>query len=299
MNRPNDVVTLHDPTIRYRSTNTSEYDAAMDWRADMLLTPVQFGREPIVGGHVDFVTIRLGETDVAPMLDCVGGSAELFASLFDGPYLSAEVEDQFMDVGFNNVLIILNAYIEPPLRGHNLGAWMVAEVIARMGAVVDTLVVLYPHPTPAPDDYAARLGAIATLDTYWRKVGLIPLDADPRLLGHTTAYQALTTAREALTDVRDSLPRLPAATALPDQTTAAADPSQPDGAAPDDEQAPGQAISTHQRLDFVEGITAAHDHLVLIDDHAGASVAVHHSNWAALAAAVEYFRVVHCEDCPS
>lgn len=296
MNCASDVVTLHDPTIRYRSTNTSEYDAAMDWRADMLLTPIRFGREPIVGGHVDFVTIRLGETDVAPMLDCLGGNAGLFDGLFDGPYLSAAVEDQFMDVAFNNVLIILNAHIEPPLRGHSLGAWMVAEVIARMGAVVDTLVVLHPHPTPAPDDHALQVGAIATLDMYWRKVGVIPLDADPRFLAHTTAYEALSTSREALTDVRDMPVRLPAATALPGQAPAI---SQPAGGDADDEQTPGQAINAHQRVDFVEGITSDHDHLVLIDDRGGASVAIHHSDWASLAAAVDYFRVVHCEDCPS
>ena len=90
--------------------------------------------------------------------------------------------------------------------------------------------------------------------------------------------------------------RLPAATALPRLATAI---SQPAGGDTDDEQAPGQAINVHQRLDFVEGITSDHDHLVLIDDRAGSSVAVHHSDWASLAAAVEYFRVVHCEDCPS
>ncbi|MGB8405907.1 MAG: hypothetical protein WCE30_17745 [Mycobacterium sp.] len=292
------AIALHNPTIRYRSTNTCDSDAAMDWRADLHLYPVD-GGDPIIGGYVDFVMVRISETDIAPALADIGGNAELFADLFDGPDLIADVDDQFEDTPFNNALLILDTHIEPPLRGHNLGAWMVAEVIARMAPVVDTLVALYPHPTPIPDDYSTHLGAIAALDAYWRTIGVIPLHGDPRILGHTTAYDTLSNARQALADVRDSVLRLPATATLPTTTAAKPAPATDAGHDPaDDESASAQVIDDHQRLDVVEGITAAHDHIVLTDDRTHTSIGVHHRSWPALATAVKYFRSAHCDDCP-
>jgi hypothetical protein len=79
------------------------------------------------------------------MLDSLSSDAENFAGLFDGKYVADSVQQQFQEP-FNTVLILLTVFVAEPLRGHDLGAWLAAEVIARMASVSDTLVLLYPQP---------------------------------------------------------------------------------------------------------------------------------------------------------
>jgi hypothetical protein len=197
------VRTLFAPRVRYASVNDSEFDPCMDWRAEMWLGHLDLAGEPDVrGGYADFLTIRLGEHPIAEMLDALSQDAENFAALFDGSDVAASVREQFPEP-VNTVLILLTVFIATPLRGHHLGAWLAAEVIARMGSPSDTLVVLYPHPAgPTPDDISP-LQAIDTLNRYWRTTGLVPIEEHPAFFGQSSAYTALPAARSAVGYVAD------------------------------------------------------------------------------------------------
>ena len=125
-----------------------------DWGADVVKIEPPTGDPArmfrwMLGGHLranpPFETIRLGEHSIADMLDSLSQDAENFADLFDGKYVADSVQDQFREP-FNTALILLTVLVAEHLRGHDLGAWLAAEVIARMGSVSDTLVLLYPHP---------------------------------------------------------------------------------------------------------------------------------------------------------
>ncbi|HXO85570.1 MAG TPA: hypothetical protein VN803_08585, partial [Gemmatimonadales bacterium] len=63
-------------------------------------------------------------------------------------------------------------FVAEPLRGHDLGAWMAAEVVSRMASATDTMVLLYPHPAGETPDNVSEIEAIDVLNRYWRKVGL-------------------------------------------------------------------------------------------------------------------------------
>ena len=70
---------------------------------------------------------------------------------------------------FSTVLILLTVLVAEPLRGHDLGAWLAAEVIARMASVTDTLVLLYPYPAGETPEDVSEIQAIDALNRYWRK----------------------------------------------------------------------------------------------------------------------------------
>jgi hypothetical protein len=89
-------------------------------------------------------------------------------------------------------------FVAEPLRGHDLGAWLAAEVIARMESVSDAFVLLYPHPAGETPEDVSEIQAIDALNRYWRKAGLVPIDGHPGFLGQSTAYTALPDARCAL-----------------------------------------------------------------------------------------------------
>lgn len=64
------ATTLFAPTVRYVSTNDSQFDPCMDWRAELWLGQFDIVDEPdVLGGYADFLTIRLGEHSIADMLD--------------------------------------------------------------------------------------------------------------------------------------------------------------------------------------------------------------------------------------
>ncbi len=73
-------------------------------------------------------------------------------ALFDGGEVGDWVEDDFehMLPPVNSVLIITAVSIAKALRGNSIGAWLVAEVIARMASATDTLVLMYPPPAGSP-----------------------------------------------------------------------------------------------------------------------------------------------------
>ena len=197
------MTALFAPTVRYVSTNDSQFDPCMDWRAELWLGHLDIVDEPdVLGGYADFLTIRLGEHPIADLLDSLSQDAENFAGLFDGSYVAGSVQDQFHEP-FNTVLILLTVFVAKPLRGHDLGAWLAAEVIARMASVTDTLVLLYPHPAGETPEDVSEIQAIDALNRYWRKAGLVPIDEHPGFLGQSTAYTALPDARCELQHVQD------------------------------------------------------------------------------------------------
>ena len=54
-----------------------------------------------------------------------------FAPLFDGTELCVDVADEYWARESVDTLILKAAQVAEPLRGHRLGAWMLAGVIAR------------------------------------------------------------------------------------------------------------------------------------------------------------------------
>ena len=125
----------------------------MDWRADLWLSQLEFDDSAsVVGGSVDFLTIRLGEELVANLLDALSGEAEYFAGLFDGKWLDDDVQGQFHAVPIDTALIVLDVFVAEPLRGHHLGPWMVADVVYRMLPSTSGIVLLSPDPATDDDD---------------------------------------------------------------------------------------------------------------------------------------------------
>lgn len=195
-------VALSQPEVRYRSVGGCEYDSCMEWLAELVMC--HFGEDgfgdpvTIVVGELSFLTIRLNEESVWMTLDSLSSDAEMFGELFDGEYVKPEVAEQFSELPFNRVLILMNAQIAGPVRGHNLGAWMAAEVIARMASATDTLVLAYPHPAGPPFDGTTEEQAVQKLRRHWMQVGLTPIDDHPHVMGQSTAYAVLDAARAQL-----------------------------------------------------------------------------------------------------
>lgn len=195
------TTTLFAPKVKYASTNESQYDAMSTWRAELELGHFDADDTPqVLAGYADFLIINAGEHPIADLLDSLSQDAEHFAELFDGDYVSYAVQDQFEDVPFNRILIITVVDVAAPLRGHDLGAWLVAELIARMSSPTDTLVLLYPHPVGPQSDPASERAAVTALRRHWQRVGLEPIEDAPHFLGQATAYLHLPNARVALND---------------------------------------------------------------------------------------------------
>ncbi len=196
------TVALSQPEVRYRSVGACEYDSCMEWLAELVMC--HFGEDgfgdpaTIVVGELSFLTIRLNEESVWLTLDSLSSDAEMFGELFDGDDVKSEVAEQFSALPFNSVLILMNARIAQPVRGHNLGAWMAAEVIARMASATDTLVLAYPHPAGPPFDGTTEQRAVQKLRRHWMQVGLTPIDEYPHVMGQSTAYAVLNAARAQL-----------------------------------------------------------------------------------------------------
>lgn len=191
---------LFAPEVRFVSTGESQFDAMMTWRAELELAYLKDGDNPgVLAGYADFVTIRTGEHPIGDLLDSLSPEAEHFAGLFEGDDVNEALEEQFEDVlPFHRVLIVTKVFVAEPVRGNDLGAWLVAEVIARMAGAIDTLVLMDPFPAVDRTGGASKLTAVDTAVRYWRRVGLVPLDADRAFLGQSTGYVSLAAARQAL-----------------------------------------------------------------------------------------------------
>ncbi|MEB3031749.1 hypothetical protein [[Mycobacterium] nativiensis] len=196
------TATLVAPSVRFFSSGESQFDAMMTWRAELELAYEADGEfTDVLAGYADFLTIRVGEHPIADLLDSLSEDAAEFAGLFADDDLNDALQEQFDDVPFHRILIVTMVCVAEPLRGHELGAWLVSEVIAGMAGATDTLVLLYPHPVGIETEDASVLDAANALANYWLRVGLVPIDGHPEFLGQATAYNALPNARDKLRSV--------------------------------------------------------------------------------------------------
>ncbi len=201
------TATLFCPRVSYTSTGESQFDAMMTWRADLELSYFDEDDDAeapdVVGGFAEFLVIDIGEHSIADMLDSLSQDTEIFAGLFEGDDVVPAVREQFDDAPFNRVLIVTLVEIAGPLRGHGLGAWLVANLIHRMASPIDTLALLYPPPVGTQLSKGAELAGTRALSRYWQRCGLMPIELQPQFLGSATAYSYLSRARAELRPVAD------------------------------------------------------------------------------------------------
>lgn len=209
------TTTLFAPKVRYSSTFDIHSDAMMAWRADLELGYFDEDDDPgdatqVSGGHAEFVLVDVGEYPIGELLDSVSPDAAYFSTLFEGVDVAPVVQQEFEDSPFNRVLIVTRVEVSPPLRGHGLGAWLVAELIARMASPIDTLVLLYPNPAGAHARNVTEMAGAEALWSYWQRCGLAPMEHQPQFLAAATAYTHLLRARDALRPVGDVRIAVPA-----------------------------------------------------------------------------------------
>jgi len=200
MTADTDAVLLHRPRVQYTS-NESQFDATMRWRADLELSYLdEYGNEndtpDVVGGYAEFLVINVGQHPIAELLDDpLSPDTAHFADLFEDHDVALAVQEQFPDAPFNRILIITVVEVAEPLRGNGLGPWLVTELVERIASPTDTLVLLHPAPAgPQPTKSAAE----RSLSRYWQQFGLAPIAHQPEVLGAATAYGLLSRARDAL-----------------------------------------------------------------------------------------------------
>jgi GNAT superfamily N-acetyltransferase len=194
---------VYAPTVRYRSLNNSEIDAAMDWRADLefALEGGEWPSHDLLAGRIDFLTIRLHEYNVFDILDQFSDAAVAFAELFEAGHLLPEFDEDL--VSYDTALILLDVYVAPPFRGRRLGVWMACEVIARMAPSIHTIVFAHPYPrTEGPFEEVDSVGR-RKLQRYGQLTGMSPVDGHPRFLSGSPAFTGLGEARHEFYDVRD------------------------------------------------------------------------------------------------
>lgn len=200
------MATLFAPKVRYASTFDSQFDVMMTWRAELELGYLDGydddGDMPhVVGGFAEFVIIHVGQHPIADLLDSLSNEAAAFSVLFDGDEVNLALQERFEDSPFNRVLIVTDVEVAEALRGHQLGAWLVAEVIARMASPIDTLVLLSPDPAVAGG--GAEFGGAPALSRYWQRCGLSLIEGHSDFLCASTAYSHVLNARDALRAVGD------------------------------------------------------------------------------------------------
>jgi GNAT superfamily N-acetyltransferase len=148
----------------------------MDWHAEMTLGPLdELGdhSSSVIGGWVEFLTIRLGEGSVPNMLDSVSGEADYFAGLFDNEWLADAVAQQFGATSIDFVVIVLDLFVAEALRGHQLGAWMVADLAHRLMPSTSGLILLSPWWSDSENEITtAEIFALEKLTSYWTQAGI-------------------------------------------------------------------------------------------------------------------------------
>lgn len=151
------TVDLLSPRVRFRSVGHSDLDACLDWFAELIMTVDIDDADDVVVGSLDFTVIRLGTEDpIALCLDQFDGDHEMLAGLFDGNQLAEQVEEQYetLTVVTEAVLIPNIAFVTEPLRGHDLGLWLVSETIHRM--LPTGIVLMWPTRCSPPAPSSAQ-----------------------------------------------------------------------------------------------------------------------------------------------
>jgi hypothetical protein len=198
------AVTLAYPRLEYSGQPADEPEFDMThWFVNVTMGVAgDWDENRLNVGFLELWTLSL---DVSPTnaLDATSADSAEYLPLLSDDELSDDVAEQFDSLFVTGLLILNRAYVHPALRGRDLGAWAVAQAIRNLTfGSTQVLVVAYPTPTEDRPGVSVAAGAKA-LAGHWAKVGLEPIEACPRLVGQTTAANALYDARDALADVAD------------------------------------------------------------------------------------------------
>lgn len=196
------------PVVSFASTSRGAPQELTAWRANLEMFDIDglVGDELIHVGFADFTVVRVARGYPIEELLTVWGSerAQLYSGLFEGDDLAPGVEAEFGDaMAINTVILIESVVIAELARGHDLGAWLVSEIVARMSGPLDTLVLMYPFPAVARTGEADELAAVTALTAHWAKAGLTPVPDAPMFLGAATGYAGLGETHERLTAAVD------------------------------------------------------------------------------------------------
>jgi len=186
---------------------------ALSWIATVTLrgTDDEDG-DPLTVGTITFLTARLCG-DLPDLLDAISGDTAEFMPLFHGEWIVEGLGVQFESACPAGILLLDQAHLHPAVRGHDLGAWAVAEIVNTMTFGPDMLVLTYPSPPGGRDLPKSKLKqAQNRLARHWEKVGLVRLDAAPHLMGQSTVYTYLDEARAELAPVAELSIEVDAAT---------------------------------------------------------------------------------------
>lgn len=203
--------TLCAPQVRYTSVNSLDGDACLDWQAQLMMSVAELDGLEVCVGICDFVTVRTGaDPFTAELLDGFSHETSVLAPIFDGAWVCDAVQDQFDGMPVSAVVLVISALLTDPLRGHGLGAWMIAEIAHRMLACNDGLLVLGPAPSTGEPDSMRTLEAVERLTQHWcTALGVEAIEGHGGFLGQSTAYVHLGGARDELricTEVEVSVP---------------------------------------------------------------------------------------------
>ncbi len=219
--------TLMFPTVRFRSHTQGAIDRCLDWRADIVMLS-DSGHDVLVG-YVDFLVARSAETpgvSFAEILDSYSSDTEHFSILFAHDWLRPDIEEQF-DVSADYAVLALKIYVEPLMRGHQIGPWALAEVAHHMLPSHTGLIIVPAggedgESTVEMTDFERRRGTHRA--RHWTDAGLVPLQSSPEFLCGSAAYTHMDTARQALADTAAATFALSAATIREHATIRDADP---------------------------------------------------------------------------
>ncbi|OMC23997.1 hypothetical protein A5739_24950 [Mycobacterium colombiense] len=190
------TVSLCQPAVLYEAHATGSADLTR-WRAYLHLTDADDPNVKVIGGFAEFTVVHTpADIDLPDAF-----AASPFSRLFMGGELSTEVEAA-LDADISpvfNVVAVENVYVDPELRGHRLGPWLVSDIASRMADSTNGLLALYPHVSdnviPTLYDDPSELDDRSV--SYWQEQLHIPDEHEGFLLAHTS-YMALTDAHNEL-----------------------------------------------------------------------------------------------------
>jgi hypothetical protein len=200
------AITLAYPRLEYRGLPDAEPGfAIVHWLIDISMSIEDvddWDEKRLDVGFLELWTLPLDES-LTDTLDAISADTAEYLPLLLHGVISDDVEEQFENPFITGLLILNRAYVHPALRGHDVGAWAVAQAIWNLTfGSLDVLVVAYPTPTedrPGVSEEAASM----RLAQHWGMAGLQPIEACPKLVGQITAADALNDARDALAEVAD------------------------------------------------------------------------------------------------
>ncbi len=192
-------VSMCQPTVAYEAHASGSSDLTR-WRAYLHLTDADDPDVTVIGGFAEFTVVRIpAAVDLTEAF-----ATSPFSRLFLGGELHPAAEHVLSDEPSPvfNVIAVEMVYIDPALRGHRLGPWLVSDIASRMGDSINGLLALYPHESDAviPTLYDDPAELEARSVTYWQEELHLPDEYEDFLLAHT-GYTALDDAHSELSSI--------------------------------------------------------------------------------------------------